>query len=391
MEFKGDIGDKVSFYTNFRENQAFFRPYVDEFVNRRNVIPGQGASKIFKTSGHDFSSATAYVSYTPADWLNIQLGNDKSFIGEGYRSLLLSDNSFNYPALKLSFRYKGFKYVTMFAQFEDFENKYYNYHFKKHAAFNYLSYSYKNRFEIGFFEGIIYKTTDTTAGFVNKIPADFFIPVLGIRTGINGFDAEHNALAGINAKIKITDFIQIYGQIAIDDPKSKKYAYQSGLKIFDIFHSKIKNNNLYFRLEYNKAEPRTYSHRDLKYQTWSHFNQELAHPLGADFTELIVTLNYSYKNIFLNLKYLDAHLNNSFTFSDIYFTDNLTYLTPPLPVWFDHRTATAGWTINRRTFLQIYIGIDSRTLISCNPDIVETNNFLFFGIRTGLSNFYYDF
>lgn len=391
IEIKGDIGDKISFYTNLRENQAFFRPYINEFVNKRQIVPGQGASKIFQETGHDFSSATAYISFTPKNWLNIQIGNDKNFIGEGYRSLFLSDNSFNYPALKLSFFYKSFKYVTMFTQFEDFERKYYNYHFKKHGAFNYLTFSYKNRFEIGIFEGIIYRTTDTAASYVNKIPADFFMPVLGIRTGINGFSAENNILAGFNTKIKITDFIQIYGQIAIDEPKNKKYAYQGGLKIFDVLHSKFRKNNLYFQIEYNKANQRTYSHPNLKFQTWSHFNQELAHPLGSDFTEFIIILNYKFKNLFANFKYSDARINNSFTFSDIYMTDNIKYLSPPQPVSIKHKTAKIGRIINMRKILQIYFGIDSRTYISHNPDITETKNFIFIGIKTELSNFYYDF
>jgi len=174
----------------------------------------------------------------------------------------------------------------MFTEFRDFESKFYFYNFKKHGAFNYLSYNYKNIFEIGIFEGAIYQTTDTVTDYYNKFKTDYFIPVIGVRTATNGFASNNNILAGINAKVKLTDYIQTYGQIAIDDPSQKKFAYQGGIKIFDVLHDKIKGHRIYFQAEYNMAEPRIYSHANLRYQTWSHYKQELAHPVGSDFKEI---------------------------------------------------------------------------------------------------------
>ena len=65
----------------------------------------QGAWKDFNETGKDYSSVSAYISYSPWSFLNIQAGHGKHFIGNGYRSLLLSDNAFNYPYLKLLFNY----------------------------------------------------------------------------------------------------------------------------------------------------------------------------------------------------------------------------------------------------------------------------------------------
>ncbi len=386
LEIKGDLGKKISFYSSFRENQAFFRPYIDDIVNERQVVPGQGATKTFKEQGHDYSMSTGYVSFSPIKSINIQLGYDKNFIGEGYRSLLLSDNAFNYPFLKLSFNFLGFKYVTLFTQFEDFDGRYYDYHTKKHGAFNYLSYSFRNRIEIGLFEGIIYRTTDTTAGYINKIPYDYFIPIIGIRTGTYGMSGANNALWGVNLKVKITDFIQVYGQTAIDDNKFKKYACQAGLKVFDIFHSKIKNMNLYFQAEYNNANSGIYSHQNLKYQTWSHFNQELAHPSGSGFSELLGILKYSWKNIFLEIKYNSAEINKDKKKSNIHYTDDYIYTEFPTTVKITHKIITAAWTINPRTNLQLYGGVDIRAYTG-----QKSKNFIFFGLRTNINNFYYDF
>ncbi len=383
IEFKGTIGEKLAFYSAFRENQAYYRPYVSDFANRRRVTPGQGAHKNFgkDKKGYDFSMATGYISYTPASWVNLQFGHDKNFIGEGHRSLLLSDNAFNYPFAKATFTHKGFKYVNMLTQFEDFQTKYYNYHTKKHGAFHYLSYNFRNRLEIGLFEGAIFQTTDTAAQTINKFPAEFFIPILGTHTALNGFSGSNNVLLGLNFKIKIIDNIQLYGQVALDDPSKKENAFQAGAKVFDVLFGKFKNHNLYFQVEYNLAQKSTYSATN-KLENWGHYNQELAHPLGRSFNELFVKTNYRFHNIYIHLSYSQAKTNLDIQQSDIY--------APPLLIEafvqnISHKTLQVGWVFNPKTALQIFVGFDRRQQEN------RTNDFVFFGLKTDLSNFYYDF
>jgi len=63
-----------------------------------------------------------------------------------------------------------------------------------------------------------------------------------------------------------------------------KFAYQLGFK------SSFKEVNVL--LEYNHAQPYTYAHKE-PMQSYTHFNQALAHPLGANFKELVTIVNYS--------------------------------------------------------------------------------------------------
>jgi len=380
VEIKADIGKKVSFYSNFRENQAFFRPYITEWTNIRLVAPGQGSWKRFKTSGFDFSSSVAYISITPIKWANIQVGNDKNFIGEGYRSLLLSDNSFNYPFLKISLNYKNFKYVAMISQFEDFLKVYYDYHYKKHFSVNYLSYSLNNRIEIGLFEGAIFKSTNGI-DYSNKIPFDFFVPIIGVHSLRYRFKDENKVLVGLNTKIKATNFVQFYGQLAVDDFKKSNYAYQIGTKVFDLLHNKLKNQKIYLQFEYNNSESNTYKSVE-PFQAWSNYNQELAHPSGNNFTEIYADVNYSFRNFFIDFKYNNIKLNKNNLSSNIFSNfDNQIFYTSNV----SHKTISCGWIVNPRTNLQFYSGIDIRTQNSI------TEKFLYFGIRTNISNYYYDY
>ena len=61
--------------------------------------------------------ASGYISFMPHRAVNLQFGTGKHFIGEGYRSLLLSDNSFNYPYLRATSRWFKDKvqYTNIFA------------------------------------------------------------------------------------------------------------------------------------------------------------------------------------------------------------------------------------------------------------------------------------
>lgn len=389
IEIKGNLGGKLSFYSSFRENQAFFREYTDTWINSRKVVPGQGATKPFNETGHDFAMATAYLSYTPAKWVNIQTGNDKNFIGDGYRSMLLSDNSFAYPFLKLSLKFRNFKYTTMIAEFRDFETVYYHYHFKKHFAANYLSYNYKNIIEIGLFEAAIYKTQDTSLNYYNKFPTDFYIPVIGVRTAVNRFDNIHHILTGFNLKISPFKYLSIYAQTATDNIEEKNISFQAGAKFYDFFLGKIKNNKLFILVEYNKASPRIYSHDSIKHQTWTHYNQEIAHPAGKDFSEIISIVKYSYRNFSLQYKYNKINLNRSGTYSDIYSLNNLQFFTIPYPETIKYSDISASWIINPRTDLQIFLGTQYRTHSAAG--VPNVSQYYFFGLKTNLSNFYYDY
>jgi len=92
-EIKGTIGKQFAFYTNIKENQAVFPEYIDDYCTTIGVVPGQGFANRFKTNGRDFTNASAYLAYRPVKWFDATLGYGKNFIGDGYRSMMLSDNA----------------------------------------------------------------------------------------------------------------------------------------------------------------------------------------------------------------------------------------------------------------------------------------------------------
>ena len=114
LQIQGSLGKKFSFSTSFYESQGRFADYFNQYAESIGkpgsetevaIIPGRGIAKRFKSDSYDYPVAEAYLSYSPAKFLNVQFGHGKNFIGDGYRSLLQSDVASSSPFLKLKFVY----------------------------------------------------------------------------------------------------------------------------------------------------------------------------------------------------------------------------------------------------------------------------------------------
>ena len=128
-EVKGRIGKRITFYSAFHEKQMTLTEHVQDFVfNNQYVVPGQGMAKkplFYNDSLADFYSANAYVNFHASSFFNFEIGHGKHFFGDGYRSLLLSDNAFNYPYFKITTEFWKLKYVNLFSSLQhiDFNDR----------------------------------------------------------------------------------------------------------------------------------------------------------------------------------------------------------------------------------------------------------------------------
>lgn len=398
ISIKGSITKQLSFKTDFYENQAFFPKYISNYSKEHNVIPGQGRLRGFKGSGFDFAHASGSISFTPLKWLNFDLGHGKHFIGEGYRSLLLSDNAFNYPYFKITTNFKKFQYVYMLTAFQRASNadtRLLTYQ-RTHGSFLFLNYIFNEYLQVGLFEGLIAQTVDSTSN--NNFTPGYFNPFILGKSIQYGFNDNNNVLIGLTAKVKITKGIQTYGQFMLDDDVDNKYGYQVGVKFFNLFSLK----NLYFQSEYNWVRPYSYAHTN-QYQNYSYYNQPLAHTIGGGFAEFVGVLSYRIKDFIVYFKVnhittatdelLEGGTSNYGI--DIFKPDETASLTPISDsnigdgnkterIYYNLRLS---YLVNPVTNFQIYFEYTRRQeIIGANSD----SKFFYFGIRTQLNNHYYD-
>jgi hypothetical protein len=289
---RGKIANKIGFSAYLTDNQERDPAYVQQWVGERQAVPGQGYYKSFKTTGYDYFDARGYFTFNVTRYIDVAFGYDKNFIGNGTRSLLLSDFSSNALFLKLNTRIWKINYQNLFMELHPSEPRGPDRLLKKkYAAFHHLDMSITKSLNIGLFEGVIFGRPDHYEfGYLN--PVIFY---RSIEQQNGSFD---NAVAGLDVKANIKKTVQLYGQLLLDEfllseiKKNRgwwanKWAMQFGAKYIDAFGIK----NLDLQLEHNRVRPFTYSHND-SVANYTHYNQPLAHPLGANFSETIGILRY---------------------------------------------------------------------------------------------------
>ncbi|MGM0932071.1 MAG: gliding motility protein RemB [Bacteroidota bacterium] len=419
--FQGGLGEKLNFYSVVYENQGRFADYYNRYAESIRpdggdpaIIPGRGIAKPFMDGGYDYPVAEGYLTYSPGKFFNLEFGHGKNFIGDGYRSLLMSDNASPYPYFKLNTTFWKIKYTNTWMSLRDvrpevtesgsFRTKY--------MANHYLSYNVTKRLNLGFFESVVWEN-DNDRGFdLNYLNPVIFYRAIEFSTGARG----GNAIIGLTGKYKVSDQINVYGQWVIDEFSSadvfggeqswkNKLGYQLGVKYFNAFSVP----GLFLRAEYNQVRPYTYSH-NTGVLNYGHNNQSMAHQWGASFREILAIARYKKDRWYGHGKFIYG--TRGYNFDN--FADNYNYggdiygsererpenLDTGVKIGQGNTTSSlfaeveAGYIINPATNLKLYGSFIYRNF---KPEVKTFNQFensttwINFGIRTDIFNWYYDY
>lgn len=291
VTFRGLIAQKIGFDFYATDNQERPPFFVQQWEKKFNAVPGAGFYKPFKTTADDYFDGRGSIHVNATKYINVQFGYDKNFIGDGYRSLFLSDFANSYLFLKLNTHIWKISYQNLFMELSNGKSIGDSLLPKKYASMHHLSLQLTRWLNIGFFESIIF-------GRENHYEFSYLNPIIFLQSAEQQNGSLDNSNAGFDFKMNIAHTLQLYGQVLLDEFVLKevkagngwwgnKQGIQAGFKYIDAF--KIKNFDL--QGEINYVRPFTYSHSD-SVANYSHYNQPLAHPLGANFTEAIGVIRY---------------------------------------------------------------------------------------------------
>lgn len=300
LSVRGLIGQKVGFHFYFTENQERQALYVQDWKNKYYAVPGAGYIKDFKIGGFDYFDIRGGVSWKVAKFMDMQLAYDRNFIGNGYRSLFLSDFSNNNMFLKVQTHFGKFNYQNIFSELVAYRrsggDRIYP---RKYMRASYLNYRATKWLNLGLFEAL-------TLGNRTSLSLPLINPIM--YTNISN-DINDKALVGFDFKANVFKKFQLYGQLMVDKLKTEelkndwwgnRFGYQAGVKYVDVFGVK----NLDAQIETNVVRPFMYASTD-SFSSYNHYNQPLAHPLGANFEEYIGILRYQpIKQLYLETKVL---------------------------------------------------------------------------------------
>lgn len=299
VEVRGMIDRKIGFYTYLADNQSLLPAYVRDQITLTGVVPHEGFWKGFKTNGVDFLQARAYIDFNISKHVYLQMGHDRTFIGNGYRSLIFSD--YSSPSLFFRTNVKVWKINYLFQiNRMTADNKGYSgsgsRYPEKYMAFHHASINLGKKLNIGFFESVIFSPKDPANN--NTFEWNYVNPVIFFRAIEQQNGSSDNVILGGDFKWNILKGVSLYGQAVIDEFVLKelkagtgwwanKFALQGGLKYIDV----LGVSNLDLQLEANVVRPYTYSHTNL-YSNYSNYRQSLAHPMGANFEEVVAIVRY---------------------------------------------------------------------------------------------------
>lgn len=312
---QGSINNKVHFFSRVISDFDRYQPHVRRYINQNEAIPGRGYYTRPNEFGgldslYDNINAVGYIDFKATKNINLQFGHGRNFIGNGMRSMVLSDEGHSYLYLKINTKFGKFDYENIFAEMRQFSTIPTSTGdlAKKYLTAHHLSFNVTKNLNVGIYEGIV-----SARG--NGVELQYLNPIIFYRSVERDLDSPDNFFIGADIKWNFAKRFQLYGQLGVDelhfsqlipDPDSwaHKFALQGGLKYIDVFGI----DHLDAQVEFNRVRPYTYTHFTEE-TTYTHFNQPLAHPLGANFTEFLAVLRYQPTDkLFMTFKMMQANI-----------------------------------------------------------------------------------
>lgn len=395
-----DLFNNFSFSTAVYENQARFSHYENRYYisagelypkasggyqnnAKHGVIPGSARTKPFKGDGFDYAYAIGSMSYLPFKSLRLTAGNNQQFIGDGHRSLLLSDNAVAAPYFRIdwtissSFRmtYHRSRLLNLLRRGASSSAEVY-YESKGYSC-NYYTYMPNKKINISLFEGGIWNRGDSlSSSFSHPL---FYNPIPILSGLLLKNKNEVANVLGLNVGAAISTNHRFYGQLAINDLTFDRVGVQFGYRGFDFFDLQ----DFSFQLEWNHVPNGLYENVNPRLN-YVQYNLPLAHSKGNGFDEILLRCNYMYKRFYVDFStslFLTKNYNQS-SLLPIIQTSSVSNNT------ITNTKAEFGYRFNRKINLTLFGAFIYRTEISSN---YTDNALVSFGLRTALINHYTDF
>ncbi len=284
LELKANIKDKWYFrlagIEGIHQNSHQFQPksYIADSIGKVSL----------------YSDLRGRISYTPNHVFNFQVGLDHNFIGEGARSMFLSDYGTPYPFGQIGMRFWRLEYVIMYQFLRERDNNRWE---GKFASSHHVSFNATKWLNIGLFETVLFQPKDT---IVNRgFDAEYLNPFVFYRPQEYSVGSSDNVLIGFDLTAKYKKHT-LYAQFILDEfvwaeirTKSGWWASKFGGQLGVKGRFNKIGHDLFYRVEYNFARPYTYSHLsdDVNY---GNQGRVLAHPYGSNFHELLVELKWQH-------------------------------------------------------------------------------------------------
>ena len=295
LELRGSIDRKIGFYTFLSTTDLVFPTWVRDYTQANGAVPGEGFWKRYRDNGYSYFSALGHVTFQATDHVGFQLGHDRNFVGEGYRSFILSDFSNPYFFVKINTKIWKLTLTNLWGQMNadvtydrgfPTDGRYPQKWFSHHR----LSANLGKKLNVGIFESVM----------ANSFDVNYLNPLIFYRWVEHQLGTPDKVMLGTDFKWNLVKGMQVYGQFALDEfvfneffgltgknSSRNKHGLQLGYKYIDV----LGIPSLDLQLEYTQARPFTFQEK-FEHQSFTNYRTPLTHPLGANFREGIGIIRY---------------------------------------------------------------------------------------------------
>ena len=267
--------------------------YLARTADMQRYIPGYGYGVRDNPRGLYHSHYTyGSAAFKAGKFFVFDLGKGKHFWGDGHRSLILSDNAAPAPYARITTTFWKIRYTNLWMQLRDLsamqtlpDAR------KKYTVMHSLSYAISKKFNVSLYEWVIWQDRDTMSR--RTIDLSYANPLIFYRPVEYALGSPDNVILGASFRWDPFKKLRFYGQFVLDEFNlnlfkkdnnwwGNKVGVQAGLRWCPLI-------NFCLRSEINAVRPFTYTHGS-SIQAWTHLNQAMAHPLGANFVEAAQTV-----------------------------------------------------------------------------------------------------
>ncbi len=397
------VSNRLHLNVDYLYNYVDGPSYVDSMMSQLGVDPGFGRVSLM---GDAFGrhQLQGYLHFDAGKFFSLQAGNGKHFFGDGYRSLLLSDVTNNYPYFKITTSVWKVKYVNLFTKgrhiygVEDQPDQFSG----KFTATHYLDWQVSKRVNLALFESIVWLQEDTL--LQRGYDLNYINPIIFYRPVEFQQGSADNAIMGLNLSVNIGKKTKAYGQFVIDEflleeVKSdsgwwaNKYGGQIGVKTYDVIEG------LDLQTEFSAVRPYTFTH-GTPVQNYGHDNGSLGHPYAANYWEWVNLISYRRKKwVFEEQFNLGMHGEDSIP--SIAYGGNIFISYSNRPEDYGHFTGQGSRTMIVYNHLKASYLLKEKMNLWADIGWVyrerksglayQSNHYIYIGLKTNLWNRYNDY
>jgi len=244
--------------------------------------------------GFNYGYLKFYTSPMNKMDLSVQLGREDISFGYGYGSkLVLSGDNPTLDFIKFNFDYGVIHFTSLHASTVGNFSYDISQRYTKYFALNRLKLSFKNLFDFGIGETMIYSGRGIELGYLSPLAFYKFIE-MDLQDRDNGtlwMDFQTNFWR--NIQLQATFFLD--ENILSNLQDLERYTNKTAYQLNAFWYSPLNIDDVSLILEYTKIRPYVYTHRDPK-NTYTAFGANLGHRIGPNSDELMFRTNYNFND-----------------------------------------------------------------------------------------------